>query len=57
MTIATPVLRPATTQQRITDVLARGRDWLDARGRPAWLSPWCWVSSLSGPWAWPFWAT
>lgn len=37
MTIATPVLRPATTQQRITDVLVRGRDWLDARGRPAWL--------------------
>ena len=37
MTIATPVLRPASTQARITDVLSRGRDWLDARGRPAWI--------------------
>ena len=27
----------ATTLQRAGDLLARGRDWLDARGRPAWL--------------------
>ncbi|WP_405403930.1 DUF2852 domain-containing protein [Paracoccus sp. Ld10] len=37
MTTVTPVLRPASTQQRITDVLTRVRDWLDARGRPAWI--------------------
>ena len=38
MTIATPVLRPASTQARITDVLSRGRDWLDARGKGAWIA-------------------
>ncbi|QBX35543.1 DUF2852 domain-containing protein [Paracoccus liaowanqingii] len=37
MTTATPVLRPISTGQRLGDVLMRARDWLDARGRPAWI--------------------
>lgn len=38
MTTATTALRPApTTGQRIGDVLMRGRDWLDSRGRMAWI--------------------
>lgn len=37
MTTATPMLPPASTGQRIGDVLARVRDWLDQRGRPAWI--------------------
>lgn len=41
MTTATPVLRPsqtgASTGQRLGDVLMRARDWLDGRGRPAWI--------------------
>lgn len=37
MTTATPVLRPASTAQRVIDVARRSRDWMDARGRPAWI--------------------
>ncbi|WP_411837581.1 DUF2852 domain-containing protein [Paracoccus sp. ME4] len=37
MTTAIPVLRPASTGQRIGELLTRGRDWLDRRGRPAWI--------------------
>ncbi|WP_410216516.1 DUF2852 domain-containing protein [Paracoccus sp. (in: a-proteobacteria)] len=37
MNTAPEVLRPASNGPRIGEVLSRGRDWLDQRGRPAWI--------------------